>query len=136
MTVISSQCSSYSSSDKSMIAVLLFQVVATGICHTDSYTLSGSDPEGVFPAVLGHEGAGIVESVGEGVTKFQPGCPSFLFSWQRGSLHVMWMLQHNMLFCVFRGHGHTLVRPTVWRVQVLQESQNQLVPKDQVDVAG
>lgn len=55
----------------------LFQVVATGICHTDSYTLSGSDPEGVFPVVLGHEGAGIVESVGEGVTKFQPGSPTF-----------------------------------------------------------
>lgn len=50
-----------------------FQIVATGICHTDSYTLSGSDPEGVFPVVLGHEGAGIVESVGEGVTKFQTG---------------------------------------------------------------
>uniref|UniRef100_A0A672YQ56 S-(hydroxymethyl)glutathione dehydrogenase n=1 Tax=Sphaeramia orbicularis TaxID=375764 RepID=A0A672YQ56_9TELE len=49
------------------------KIVATGICHTDSYTLSGSDPEGVFPVVLGHEGAGIVESVGEGVTKFQPG---------------------------------------------------------------
>lgn len=57
-----------------------FQIVATGICHTDSYTLSGSDPEGVFPVVLGHEGAGIVESVGEGVTKFQPGSSSFVFS--------------------------------------------------------
>uniref|UniRef100_A0A3Q3W5V1 S-(hydroxymethyl)glutathione dehydrogenase n=1 Tax=Mola mola TaxID=94237 RepID=A0A3Q3W5V1_MOLML len=49
------------------------KIVATGICHTDSYTLSGSDPEGIFPVVLGHEGAGIVESVGEGVTRFQPG---------------------------------------------------------------
>nr|XP_033498952.1 alcohol dehydrogenase class-3 chain H-like [Epinephelus lanceolatus] len=49
------------------------KIVATGICHTDSYTLSGSDPEGVFPVVLGHEGAGIVESVGKGITKFQPG---------------------------------------------------------------
>lgn len=47
--------------------------MATGICHTDGYTLSGSDPEGVFPVVLGHEGAGIVESVGEGVTNFQSG---------------------------------------------------------------
>ena len=47
--------------------------MATGICHTDAYTLSGSDPEGVFPAVLGHEGAGVVESVGEGVTKFKSG---------------------------------------------------------------
>ncbi|CAL8298532.1 unnamed protein product [Boreogadus saida] len=49
------------------------KIVATGICHTDAYTLSGSDPEGVFPSVLGHEGAGIVESVGEGVTKFKSG---------------------------------------------------------------
>jgi len=45
----------------------------TGICHTDMYTLSGSDPEGAFPAVLGHEGAGVVESVGEGVTDVKEG---------------------------------------------------------------
>lgn len=42
-------------------------------CHTDLYTWSGQDPEGVFPAVLGHEGAGIIESVGEGVTSCKPG---------------------------------------------------------------
>lgn len=52
--------------------------MATGICHTDAYTLSGADPEGVFPVVLGHEGAGVVESVGEGVTKFEAGSPDFL----------------------------------------------------------
>lgn len=52
--------------------------MATGICHTDSYTLSGSDQEGVFSVVLGHEGAGVVESVGKGITKFQPGSPDFL----------------------------------------------------------
>jgi S-(hydroxymethyl)glutathione dehydrogenase/alcohol dehydrogenase len=45
----------------------------TGVCHTDAYTLSGSDPEGAFPIVLGHEGAGIVESVGEGVTSVKKG---------------------------------------------------------------
>jgi len=45
----------------------------TGICHTDEYTRSGKDPEGVFPAILGHEGGGIVESIGEGVTDVQPG---------------------------------------------------------------
>ncbi|WP_444924166.1 S-(hydroxymethyl)glutathione dehydrogenase/class III alcohol dehydrogenase [Microbulbifer sp. DLAB2-AF] len=44
------------------------KVTATGVCHTDAFTLSGEDPEGVFPAILGHEGAGVVESVGEGVT--------------------------------------------------------------------
>lgn len=61
------------------LSALLLQIVATGICHTDSYTLSGSDPEGVFPVVLGHEGAGIVESVGEGVTAFQPGTRLVVF---------------------------------------------------------
>jgi Zn-dependent alcohol dehydrogenase len=45
----------------------------TALCHTDSFTLSGEDPEGLFPAVLGHEAAGVVESVGEGVTSVQPG---------------------------------------------------------------
>ncbi|KAF3223435.1 S-(hydroxymethyl)glutathione dehydrogenase [Orbilia oligospora] len=45
----------------------------TGVCHTDQYTLSGKDPEGAFPVILGHEGAGIVESVGEGVTSVKPG---------------------------------------------------------------
>ena len=49
------------------------QLFATGVCHTDAYTLSGSDPEGLFPVILGHEGAGTVESVGEGVTKFKTG---------------------------------------------------------------
>lgn len=46
---------------------VLIEVKATGICHTDYYTLSGADPEGIFPAVLGHEGAGVVVDVGEGV---------------------------------------------------------------------
>lgn len=46
---------------------------ATGVCHTDAYTLSGADPEGVFPVVLGHEGGGVIESVGEGVTSVKPG---------------------------------------------------------------
>lgn len=49
------------------------KIVSTAICHTDAYTLSGADPEGVFPVVLGHEGAGIVESVGPGTTKFKVG---------------------------------------------------------------
>src|SRR5687768_16438785 len=47
---------------------VLVEVKATGICHTDYYTLSGADPEGLFPAILGHEGAGIVREVGAGVT--------------------------------------------------------------------
>ncbi|WP_231758298.1 S-(hydroxymethyl)glutathione dehydrogenase/class III alcohol dehydrogenase [Microbulbifer elongatus] len=49
------------------------KLMATGVCHTDAFTLSGEDPEGVFPAILGHEGGGVVESVGEGVTSVAVG---------------------------------------------------------------
>jgi S-(hydroxymethyl)glutathione dehydrogenase/alcohol dehydrogenase len=52
---------------------VLVEVKATGICHTDAYTLSGADPEGLFPAILGHEGAGIVVEVGPGVTSLKKG---------------------------------------------------------------
>lgn len=52
---------------------VLVRIVATGVCHTDAFTLSGDDPEGVFPAILGHEGGGIVEMVGEGVTSVEVG---------------------------------------------------------------
>jgi S-(hydroxymethyl)glutathione dehydrogenase / alcohol dehydrogenase len=52
---------------------VLVELKATGICHTDAYTLSGDDPEGLFPAILGHEGAGIVAEVGPGVTSVKPG---------------------------------------------------------------
>jgi S-(hydroxymethyl)glutathione dehydrogenase / alcohol dehydrogenase len=52
---------------------VLVEVKATGICHTDHFTLSGADPEGLFPAILGHEGAGIVREVGAGVTGLEPG---------------------------------------------------------------
>lgn len=52
---------------------VLVRIVATGVCHTDAFTLSGDDPEGVFPAILGHEGGGIVEMVGEGVTSVSVG---------------------------------------------------------------
>ncbi len=52
---------------------VLVEIMATGLCHTDAYTLSGADPEGLFPAILGHEGAGIVREVGPGVTTLRPG---------------------------------------------------------------
>jgi S-(hydroxymethyl)glutathione dehydrogenase/alcohol dehydrogenase len=52
---------------------VLVKITHTGVCHTDAFTLSGDDPEGVFPAVLGHEGGGVVVEVGEGVTSLSPG---------------------------------------------------------------
>ena len=52
---------------------VLVRVIATGVCHTDAFTLSGDDPEGNFPAILGHEGGGIVEAIGEGVTSVEIG---------------------------------------------------------------
>src|SRR6202158_3456717 len=51
----------------------LVEIMATGICHTDAYTLSGADAEGIFPSILGHEGAGVVREVGAGVTSVKPG---------------------------------------------------------------
>ena len=52
---------------------VLVRIVATGVCHTDAYSLSGADPEGLFPSILGHEGAGIVEEIGSGVTELAVG---------------------------------------------------------------
>jgi S-(hydroxymethyl)glutathione dehydrogenase/alcohol dehydrogenase len=52
---------------------VLLRLHATGVCHTDAFTLSGADPEGNFPAVLGHEGGAVVEGVGAGVTSIKPG---------------------------------------------------------------
>jgi len=52
---------------------VLIEIKATGVCHTDAFTLSGADPEGLFPAILGHEGAGVVVEVGAGVTSLRPG---------------------------------------------------------------
>src|SRR5215468_6942832 len=52
---------------------VLVEIKATGVCHTDAYTLDGLDSEGLFPSILGHEGAGIVVEVGAGVTSVKPG---------------------------------------------------------------
>ncbi len=52
---------------------VLVKILASGVCHTDAFTLSGDDPEGIFPCILGHEGGGIVEQVGEGVTSVKVG---------------------------------------------------------------
>jgi len=52
---------------------VLVEVKATGVCHTDAFTLSGDDPEGLFPSILGHEGAGVVVEVGPGMKTRRPG---------------------------------------------------------------
>ena len=59
--------------EKDLQGEVLVRIVATGVCHTDAYTLSGKDPEGLFPSILGHEGGGVVEEVGPGVTSLSPG---------------------------------------------------------------
>ena len=52
---------------------VMIEIKATGVCHTDAFTLSGDDPEGAFPAILGHEGAGVVVEVGAGVKSLKVG---------------------------------------------------------------
>jgi len=59
--------------DEPKAGEVLVEIKATGVCHTDAYTLSGADPEGLFPAILGHEGAGVVVEVGSGVTSVKEG---------------------------------------------------------------
>jgi S-(hydroxymethyl)glutathione dehydrogenase/alcohol dehydrogenase len=59
--------------DEPKAGEVLVKMMSTGVCHTDAFTLSGDDPEGIFPCVLGHEGGGIVEAIGEGVTTLEVG---------------------------------------------------------------
>ena len=59
--------------DAPLAGEVLVEIKATGICHTDAFTLSGDDPEGIFPAILGHEGAGIIREIGPGVNSLKPG---------------------------------------------------------------
>lgn len=106
----------------------VFQVFATGVCHTDAYTLSGSDPEGLFPVILGHEGAGTVESVGEGVTKFKPGM-KLLHS--KLNLFIKKHFLQDFHLCLFsRWYCHTFVCASVWWMQILQKPQDQPLPEN------
>ena len=65
---------------------VLVEIMATGICHTDAYTLDGLDSEGIFPSILGHEGAGIVREVGAGVTSVAAGAEVKVAQASRGAV--------------------------------------------------
>src|ERR1041385_8597096 len=67
---------------------VLVEIKATGVCHTDELTRSGADPEGVFPVIFGHEGAGVVLDVGAGVTTVKPGDNVIPLYTQIGRAHV------------------------------------------------
>lgn len=77
------------------------KICSTALCHTDTYTLDGHDPEGLFPCILGHEGAGIVESVGEGVDSFAEGIYSVFISWLTESRGIPLFLSEKV-----RGSHH------------------------------
>jgi hypothetical protein len=134
------------------------KIVASGVCHTDAYTLSGKDSEGIFPVIFGHEGGGIVESVGEGVTSVQPGTAPQIFVrlWrdaatrilreevasQRekelvvGELRTMQEVPPypfsilRWVWYLSRRSRHSSVHPRVPRVQVLHLWQDQPLWKD------
>ncbi|KAG0592020.1 hypothetical protein KC19_1G218500 [Ceratodon purpureus] len=92
------------------------KIIHTALCHTDFYTLSGKDPEGLFPCILGHEAAGIVESVGEGVTELKPGD------------HVIPCYQAECRECKFCKSGKTnlcgKVRPATGKGVMLSDGQS------------
>src|SRR5438477_5476073 len=77
---------------------VLVRLVACGVCHTDLYTASGADPSGYAPTVLGHEGAGVVERVGEGVGSVAPGD------------HVVTLFSPQCRECLHRRHPRTNLR--------------------------
>lgn len=117
------------------------KILSTGICHTDAYTLDGLDPEGVFPCVLGHEGGGIVESVGEGVTAVKEGILNlivFTVLYYKFSYSFCPKITKKLKFwnflsifgglmnCInFRRPCDSIVHTPVWRLQVLQVAKNE-----------
>ncbi len=88
---------------------VLVKITHTGVCHTDAFTLSGDDPEGVFPAVLGHEGAGVVVEVGEGVTSVETSA-IMLFRFTRQNAASVCSVNPEKLTCVISCSRHPVVK--------------------------
>src|SRR4051795_9378560 len=91
------------------VGEVLVRLVACGVCHTDLYTASGADPSGYAPTVLGHEGAGVVEKVGDGVTLVEPGDHVVtLFSPQCGKCVHCLSPKTNLCLAIrdMQGHGY------------------------------
>ena len=109
------------------------------MCHTDAYYLAGLDPECIFPTVLGHEGGGIVESVGEGVTDFQEGEIVDKVQMQLSLAYLVLEMecvreQMTILLHYYRGPCDSSLHSTVQGLRILQEPQDQSVPEDQVSM--
>ena len=99
---------------------VLVEIKATGICHTDEFTRSGDDPEGIFPAILGHEGAGIVLEVGEGVTTLKPGDHVIpLYTPECGSCHSCKSGKTNLCTAIRGTQGQGLMPDGTTRFSML-----------------
>ena len=99
---------------------VLVEIKATGICHTDEFTRSGDDPEGIFPAILGHEGAGVVLEVGEGVTTLKPGDHVIpLYTPECGSCHSCKSGKTNLCTAIRGTQGQGLMPDGTTRFSML-----------------
>ncbi|KAA3675124.1 S-(hydroxymethyl)glutathione dehydrogenase / alcohol dehydrogenase [Paragonimus westermani] len=107
------------------------KVYSTGVCHTDAYTLNGLDPEGVFPVILGHEGAGIVESVGPGVSSVVPGdCVIPLYIPQCNSCKFCYSKKTNLCSRISTFSEYTVV------AEISVVKINPVAPLDRIGLLG
>ena len=106
--------------DAPKVGEVLVEIKATGICHTDEFTRSGDDPEGIFPAILGHEGAGVVLEVGEGVTTLKPGDHVIpLYTPECGSCHSCKSGKTNLCTAIRGTQGQGLMPDGTTRFSML-----------------